>query len=279
MFEPWDRHENMIPVQGPFGFRPLLANSSRSGCCHIDNHIESNQSMNLPSIYLCECSYLNLLTYRWIHILVSFFAFCKNRKKPGNKHAYWDFQLEPVLWQARTKDLDCGEKATSWKAQATEWSEKLGVPVSVDMWTGRDKFEGVGLPKTARVQTLLNLTAVEKMQQARAQSAAQGQQCSIDDVLEDCFIDVSQNPSRKKFSTRVVPCLCTSTRLYSFARDRCLFPLEYLRLQGWGLDVQTSACSPQKVKEMAGLGMSLPCLGAIIWAVFLCKGLPNSSEV
>ena len=68
MFEPWDRHENMIPVQGPFGFRPLLANSSRSGCCHIDNHIESNQSMNLPSIYLCECSYLNLLTYRWIHI-------------------------------------------------------------------------------------------------------------------------------------------------------------------------------------------------------------------
>ena len=96
-------------------------------------------------------------------------------------------------------------------------------------------------------------------------------------VLKDCYVDISQNPERTKWTRKdgMNHTLCTSSVWYSFGQDRVLLPEEYLFVQGWERDVCISEEIRPKVREMATLGFSLPCLGSLMWALYLLREFPS----
>ena len=166
-------------------------------------------------------------------------------------------------------------------AQAVKWSEDLRVSVKTRTWTGRPNFRGVGVPTNDRVTTLLNLCAVQRLRDEQRQLSCIAGPKPPPSSFNDFFVDYSQNPCRKKYSKQgsgTIHCLCSSTCLYSYGSDRALFPVEYLRLQGWGFDTQVPSQSAGKVQQLAGQGMALPCLALIIWSAYLVKGLPMEGE-
>ena len=93
--------------------------------------------------------------------------------------------------------------------------------------------------------------------------------------LKHVYVDVSQNPIRRPFSggTGVTGTMTTSSLFYSFARDGAVLPFEMLMWHGHSrlLKVPDSTKSLE-LKELAGEGMSVPCLGSILWAGFLLQG-------
>ena len=146
------------------------------------------------------------------------------------------------------------------------------------MWTSRPEFQGHGLPKGERVQCLLNLVALQKWYEQP--NHAKLSEVDWPKLMRNVYVDWSQNPVRKAYSGKhgELNCLCTSSNIYSFQEDRAFFPVEYLRLQGWGFDVNIPDESLPKIREMSGQGMALPCLAGIIWAVYLLRALPTAAE-
>ena len=187
-----------------------------------------------------------------------------------------------ISWQETT--ARCAEalpmgSVRAWETQAVRWAEELRTNVDSTAWTGRHDFKGHGVPNHPRVRTLLNLTCHQKLQEARLHASGLQQQ-PLPHVFKEAFLDWSQNPCRRAFSDRcgMLRCLCSSTTLYSYQEDRALFPIEYLRLQGWGFETKIPESCHGKVREMAGQGIALPCLGTVVWALYLVKGLPSSEE-
>lgn len=93
--------------------------------------------------------------------------------------------------------------------------------------------------------------------------------------LKHVYVDVSQNPVRRPFSgvMGVTGTMTTSSLFYSFARDGAVLPFEMLMWHGHSrlLKVPDSTRSAE-LKELAGEGMAVPCLGSILWAGFLLQG-------
>ena len=178
--------------------------------------------------------------------------------------------------QSKPEPITCSSSnIPSWKAQAVSWSEKLHVPLQTNIWTGRAGFKGSGLPSTQRVSTIVNLVAAEKKKEARASMT------SLPAVLKETLLDFSQNPCRRAFSGKndTAHCLCTSSQVYSYHVDRCVFGVEYMRLQGWGFEINIPPECESKLRELAGEGIALPCLGTIVWALYLVKGLPGVQDL
>ena len=151
--------------------------------------------------------------------------------------------------------------------------------MNIDVWTRQPSFRGIGLPKNDRVKALLNLTTSQKLHET-PNVAKDPLPQRLQTVMQDVILDFSQNPARRKYSdaTGQCMCLCSSSRLYHFGMDRCLFPIEYLRLQGWGMDVEFPQGSESQLRVMAGQGMALPCLATVIWAAYMLHGLPGGGE-
>ena len=166
---------------------------------------------------------------------------------------------------------------TSWVKQAQMWAEDLSVSAQTKAWTGRQDFIGHGLPNLPRVHAVVNLTAVQKVRDAGAplHCLQDSQKHRLE--LKKTILDFSQNPNRKAHSKKCLRCLCSSTQLFRYDQDRTLFASEYLRLQGWGLDI--AAPEGCKIREMACQGMALPCLGTVVWSLFLLKGLPSERDL
>ena len=100
-------------------------------------------------------------------------------------------------------------------------------------------------------------------------------------ALQDVYVDVSQNPkfgpmaSVASGAADILGCLCTSTCLYSYGRDRALLPIEHMYLQGHRRGFSIPDRMPSnRLRQLAGEGMSLPCLATVIWSMYLVKGLP-----
>ena len=157
---------------------------------------------------------------------------------------------------------------------------KLGVPEKDPFqWTSQAGFLGQGLRKTESISALINLAAADVLK-AKGVPANKGNSANMQEGMKDVFLDVSQNPTRKPWTNRRGHnhTLCTSSVLYSFAQDRMLFPEEYMFLQGWSHHMQVEESFRDELRELAGLGMALPCLGSLIWALYLVKGFPHSDS-
>ncbi|CAE7321342.1 unnamed protein product [Symbiodinium sp. CCMP2592] len=148
------------------------------------------------------------------------------------------------------------------------------MPADMKPWTPH--MQGVGLPKSQRVLEVLDLFAWQALLQRTTASVAL--RMSFADkktMLQDAYVDVSQNPKFCSVNSpgKPVGCLTTSTILYSYGRDRVLIPQEYMLLQGHRRGYKLPA-SGNQVRQLAGEGICLPVLGVVIWAMYLVKGLP-----
>ena len=133
-----------------------------------------------------------------------------------------------------------------------------------------------GLRRTARIDAILDTVVVEKLR-----LLSEGRDITklgFDErkrLLRDIYVDLSQNPCMRAFTSTTSRTLCTSTLLYSLGQDRVILPIELLYIQGHsrGLKVPIEVRS-SALKELAGEGMSLPCLSTALWALYLTKGFP-----
>ena len=162
----------------------------------------------------------------------------------------------------------------AWFRQLCEWRGEAGIPERLQVWT---KF-AKGVPGTNRVQQLLEVVAADILLHLGNGHDVLSQ--SFDkkkEYLQDVYCDTSQNPAFKAVSNSngVAPCLCTSSTMYSFGRDRMLLPFEHLLMQGHTRSLRIPKnMSPSQIRSLAGEGICLPCLGTIVWALYLTKGLP-----
>lgn len=171
-----------------------------------------------------------------------------------------------------------------WKVQLAEWAESLGVNIQdiAGIWTKDMTGTGI-LPLSERATAISDLVATEKfltvcdfshrdLGTVKALPFPTKKQ-----MLKGVFCDISQNPKYRSCTSSegFTGCLATSTMLYSYGKDRVVLPFELVLFQGHrrGIRFPTNM-KPSKIRDLAGEGMSLPCLGSIIWAAYLLKGLP-----
>lgn len=195
-----------------------------------------------------------------------------------NMESLAEFQAKKDAKTSRTSAAG-GTTFPAWKAQAVRWGEDIGVDVTKHrVWTSRPDFVGRGVPKIERVQTMLDLVCLQKW--SERPNRGKLHEVVWPDLMCDVFVDWSQNPARRAYSGKngEIRCLCTSSQIYSFEADRALFPIEYMRLQGWGFDIEIPQECTGKMRELAGQGMALPCLAVLVWSVYLLKGLPATAS-
>ena len=158
--------------------------------------------------------------------------------------------------------------APAWARQLSEWREKLMMPESMKLWSPHMEFQ-----TTDRCRAILDVVVVAKL----GLEAANMSFHEIKAKLTHVYCDLSQNPKFMGYTNDrgVTGCLATSTMLYSFARDGLLLPYELLLLQGHSRSLKIpDHVTSHQMKTLAGEGISLPCLGTVLWAVYLTNGLP-----
>lgn len=115
---------------------------------------------------------------------------------------------------------DAGVK---WKEQVEDWLTEMGAVGhlrELKPWSQLSP-ELRGLSKTARVRAILDCVAIEVLGGAKAASAIcqrKNSELLIRATMDDCYVDVSQNPVRKAYcnSDGLLTCLRTGSSIYSF---------------------------------------------------------------
>lgn len=157
-------------------------------------------------------------------------------------------------------------KVPEWRLQAHSLREGWQAHDLRPWSRGRHAPKCTGLSTTPRIAELLDLAVISQLGVPAARSM-QRAASKIHPDLKEVFCDVSQNPARKPWtnSDGITKCLTTSTTLFSFFRDGLVTPLELMIFQGHraGIHVPNSM-SPNALKELAGQGICLPCLGCIL---------------
>ena len=159
-------------------------------------------------------------------------------------------------------------RGPAWKVQLTAWRGKLSMPESCKLWSSGSKAV-----LTERMKGILDAVAFEKLGAAGLSMNFKERRTALSNV----FCDVSQNPMFRTFtnSVGITGCLSTSTCLFSFGRDDFVLPIELLYFQGHGRSLSIPPhMRQQQIRDLAGEGISLPCLGVIMWAIYLTKGFP-----
>ena len=134
-------------------------------------------------------------------------------------------------------------------------------------WTTRENFVGEGVPKTARVLDILDVAACEHLSQNTDARAPRTRFASS-------FCDYSQSHGRRNWTkpNGSNHTFTRSTELYSYGEDRLVLPYEMLLMHGYPPDiVLPQELTQRKLKEMVGNGMSLPCLGTVLWALHIMR--------
>ena len=118
---------------------------------------------------------------------------------------------------------------------------------------------------------LLDCSVISAAKKAR--KTVTGVQCELADKL----IDISQSHERRPLPGGTNRCLTTSSRLFWFQQRRLLTGIEHMLLQGYTLPMITAVpktVSNNDLKDIAGEGIALPCLGSIVWALKLTANFP-----
>ena len=178
--------------------------------------------------------------------------------------------------------LCCFQETAKWRQQAEAWKVRLGATgelKDLKPWTSLPGLQLRGVPDTARSRCILDLVALEMLggaREAAAHIAAKGGPRLIKQALSQTLVDLSQNPVRRSHTgvTGYTKCLHTNTILYSFKRDRVILPLEEMVMMGHSTAIQIPTdMSVRELKCLAGMGIYLPTLGAVIVSLMLSVGL------
>lgn len=177
--------------------------------------------------------------------------------------------------------LRCAEAALKWPTISARIRSDLKISPAYSPWTSRPDFSGEGLPigrGRKRVLDLIDLTAVLACKQAKVSPQDPRQ---MKEALKHTLLDYSQSHSRMTFSNSdgVAKCLCTSSELYSYRLDRTLVPFEHLLLQGHHCRTSVPCqFGATNMRKMSGESIALPCLGTLIWALYVSVGFPAAEQ-
>ena len=166
-----------------------------------------------------------------------------------------------------------------------------------NIWTSSGRlpgsFELKGLSPAPRIVEVLNLAVYDRLLRQKPEKTegpkllkslqkldVSKRALRLKALMQDMYVDVSQNPARRAWTNHagVSKCLTTTTCMYSFGRDRVCLPVELLFLQGHTREViLPGKMSQNAIKNLAGEGMCLPCLGSLLYCLRLTKLLPVRS--
>ena len=164
-----------------------------------------------------------------------------------------------------------------WTADSRAVRSTLGVSENYKPWTSRRSFLGVGLPSSERILDVLDCYVASELKE----NCGQADECARVDVrslMDGKFIDVSQGVKRGTHSNKsgFVRTFTTSTILYDFSRDVVLSGYEMLLLHGFPREFVVPDGIPEtEVRKVAGDGMSIPSLAAVIWCLYLTRQFPE----
>ncbi len=160
----------------------------------------------------------------------------------------------------------------SWIKNGEAIRTKNGWPHDYAPWTALDRSH-VAKSLPARHRECLNLAM-----SFRLKAACKGghKKCGPDspEIVQNFFCDIGQDSSMKAFGR--LTCLKTRTEYYSFQHDAMLRPVHHLRLHGYPHEsmLRLGRLTDRCVRDLAGQSFSLPCVGSVLWALFLIEDMP-----
>lgn len=166
--------------------------------------------------------------------------------------------------QAQQSRNDPDERLTRrWHKESLSERNSLNVSPGYSPWTSRATFKGLGLPLTDRIKDIIDIFVIRMMKEKQKTVA------ELEPDLVDCFIDVSQSHGRHCHSRDGMnKCLCTSSMLYSYGKDRLVLPVESLYMQGYPVTLQVPRhVTASQLRDFSGEGMCLPCIASVIWSL------------
>jgi hypothetical protein len=129
-----------------------------------------------------------------------------------------------------------------------------------------------GIHRTPRVMDILDVHTAATISDLKRKGPD-----AVKDCMKNMFSDVSQQVGRKCCTNKdgISHCLTTSTELYSYALDSVVLPMELMQIQGHSSHaIVPQTMKPRELRDLAGEGMNLPCLGTVLWAMYLVKQYP-----
>jgi site-specific DNA-cytosine methylase len=156
-----------------------------------------------------------------------------------------------------------------WHQESATWRDAMDVSPSFRPWTSRATFRGDGISATPRVLDFLDCVVSSKLKSAPAT-----RHDGVQQLMMDTYCDYTQSHGRKNYTNRqgCNHAFTTATEMYSFGHDRVVMPTEMLSMHGYPADMAIpDNITPSELKAMAGNGIALPCLGTIMWSLYLVQ--------
>ena len=172
-------------------------------------------------------------------------------------------------------------RSALWKTASSKFRERYGVPEDMKPWTGRKQFQARGIRLTERICDILDCAAIRTCAEKGLSLEEMSCPRKVESAMAGWRVDVSQSLDRLKLSGPGKPLqtFTTSTQVYLYAQDRILLPEEMLLLHGQSTRPRSAAGVSQELhRQHAANGMALPCLGMLVWALFLLKQFPEASR-
>ena len=155
-----------------------------------------------------------------------------------------------------------------WCVQRIDWMREMKIPETVaSPWCGQSTLSREA---TERVQSLVDCVVWAKLG-LRSRSMSWSEKT---EALKHSYVDTSQNHCRRPYTNTqgVTGTLTTSSHIYSFGRDSFILPKELLLWHGHSRAINIpDHVKASQLKALAGEGMSLPCIGSVLWSALLVR--------
>lgn len=158
---------------------------------------------------------------------------------------------------AYTRPLPTGQTEYVWQKESKIARRKLNMSPTMRPWTGRPEVELRGIHRTERELDILDLYWAKACRQ-------RGCELSDASVAKGLFVDISKSYSRLSVCIDRICTNLTTSRKYSYERDRCLVAADMLGLMGFDRHMLDFATEEQ-AKSMVGEAVAAPHMAGALY--------------
>ena len=166
---------------------------------------------------------------------------------------------EASVWELHERQHHHISSGPTWEKHSSRIRAELHVEKDSAPWTSKADIRLSGVSNSARQRDLLNVAWEARV--------AWGKGCKrTDDLKRDFWLDLSQTVTMKPWTDQLKG-FRGRGHMYSFEMDRCLDPVDEMRMLGWPKSSVIST-PPGDVLYMAADSTSLPMttlVPAAIW--------------
>ena len=165
------------------------------------------------------------------------------------------------------------DRGGKWQVQLADWLSSLSLPPALQNmspWSKQCNFKG-----TQRVLSLIDAVVWHKL----GKHASKMSRMEKAEKLRDTYVDISQNHIRRPFtnSSGITGTMTTGSQFYNYERDSLITPYEQLLWHGHSRTLNVPEhIKVSSLRALAGEGMSLPCLGTVLWSGLVARIIPDS---